>query len=103
MLTPAAHDSRCHDSVAASRSSVVAFAGSGRDTCLWRNAMECQRCHGFLIVESPAYHYAGLEAGPLDYGSDRMVRCLNCGNVFDQCVLVNRLRPIPVESVKVAA
>ena len=43
----------------------------------------CLRCHGFLITE--AWPYLGVV----------YLRCLNCGDLTDEVILVNRLHSKP--------
>ena len=50
--------------------------------------MECSRCDGFMIVESP-YDQEQEDARGEKVGG----RCINCGNVEDAVICRNRVAP----------
>lgn len=49
--------------------------------------MDCQRCHGFLVME----HFEDAFAGAIP---TRTVgwRCVNCGELYDALVLFHQMR-----------
>lgn len=51
--------------------------------------MRCKRCSGLMVVE-PIYDATG---SPMS-GEPQSARCLNCGNIEDDVICINRLEPI---------
>lgn len=49
--------------------------------------MTCHRCHGFLIVEIPP-------KAPFT-----MIRCVNCGDCYDNLVLTNRYMQRNIDAI----
>lgn len=52
--------------------------------------MDCQRCHGFMVMK----HFEGVYIGA---GPTRITgwRCVNCGELYDGLVLSDSLRAVP--------
>lgn len=56
--------------------------------------MRCKRCSGLMVVE-PLYDSMGCSVS----GNLQEVRCLNCGNVEDAVISINRLEPRSTRSI----